>query len=191
MKSLMQFATQVLAECGDLCGGINTSRDLETITTRLKSEGESFLTISLPAFAKDLERALDDECVDPNMFAGFGFHGKLPKFLGGFLDLIFDRRNGFLLGGKFVDINRQSIPFGANARLEQIAAIQAVRQICLMFAKINRACTEDRMAAAFEQYIQVEKELRASDKQWGADEHFVLQFRSAVTASLLEFVLDH
>jgi hypothetical protein len=122
---------------GTLCC-VSTSLDLKTIETRVKHEGLSFLTITLPDFAKDFERSLELGKVDHLLFRSFAFQKGLPRFLGGFLDQVFDRGTGVLL----------NVP--------NESAIFAVRQISLLFGKIILPCRDDRVEAAFSQYIECE-----------------------------------
>lgn len=122
---------------GTLCC-VSTSLDLKTIKTRVKHEGISFLTITLPDFAKDFERSLELGKVDHTLFHSFGFQRGLPRFLGGYLDLVFDRDTGVLLDN--VDES----------------AVFAIRQITLLCGKILLPCRDDRVAAAFSQYVQCE-----------------------------------
>lgn len=140
MKSLTLFLQCVINDIGDMCG-VSTTRDLETVTSRVECEGFSFLTITLPAFAKDLERGLELGQVDHAMFRGFSFHGGLPRFLGGFLDLIFDRGTGSLL------------PFPSEK------AVLGIRQICYLFSKILLDCSDARVKAAFSRYREVEQDV--------------------------------
>jgi hypothetical protein len=144
MKSPMFLLRLVLEEIEDECG-ISTSRDLKTITARVDSEGESFLTISLANFGKDFERSLDQGYVDRTSFQGFSWKGGLPRLFSGFLGLVFDSCDGVLL----------DVP--------SIAAIRAIRQVTLMFAKIELECTKARQLKAIEGYVECEKEVRASD----------------------------
>lgn len=137
MKSLMLLLTSVVHDMGTLCS-VSTSFDLKTIEARVKHEGLSFLTITLPDFAKDFERSLELGKVDHFLFHSFGFQKGLPRFLGGFLDLVFDRGTGVLLNKPSED------------------AIFAVRQISLMFGKILLDCRDDRRDAAFAQYVECE-----------------------------------
>jgi len=144
MKSLMCLMREVLADCGDWCG-VSTVRDLKTITDRVDDEGLSFLTITLPDFGKDTEKCLDLGQVDRHHFAGFKRSGELPRFLGGFLDLIFDRASGRLLDEPSVD------------------AIRSIRQITLMFGKVGLECSEGRVKAAVRSFIECEQEVREAD----------------------------
>ena len=144
MKSLMLFLQSVLHDMGTLCC-VSTNRDLKTITVRVKAEGLSFLTITLANFGSDLQKGLDQGYVDHTLFTGFQFRGGLPQFLGGFLDLVFDRSSGRLLDVPSVD------------------AIFALRQITLMWAKIEIPCTPARDSAAILRYVECESDVRKFD----------------------------
>jgi len=146
MKSLMCLLREVLTECGDWCS-VSTSRDLKTITARVEDEGLSFLTITLPEFGKDLEKGLDLGQAIPSLWTGWSKRGGLPRFLGGFLDLIFDRASGRLLDEPSVE------------------AIRCVRQLTLMWAKIGLECSEPRREAALRNFIECEQEVRRADEE--------------------------
>ena len=142
MKSHMLLLQMVLQDLGNRCC-TSTSRDFETITTRVEHEGISFLTISLPEFGKTFERALDQGRVAHTDFVGYSKSGYLPRLLSGFTSLVFNPQCGTLLDAPNVD------------------AIQAVRQITLMFGKVNLPCSDARVEAAISKYIECEKEVRA------------------------------
>jgi hypothetical protein len=149
MKSLMCLLQEVLLDRGTWCG-VSTARDFKEITSRVEHEGLSFLTITLSTFGKDLEKGLDQGFVDHQLFTGFARPrrgGELPLFLEGFLGLVFDRASGRLLDEPSID------------------AIQAIRQITLMFAKINLECSPERTRAAITQYVQCEQDVREADSQ--------------------------
>jgi hypothetical protein len=110
--------------------------DFKKVQVRVKHEGLSFLTITLPNFGKDFEKSLDQGYVDRRLFTGFQFRGGLPLFLGGFLDRVFDRGSGLLLDEPDID------------------AILAVRQLTLMFGKILVPCSDARTHKAMKQFIQ-------------------------------------
>lgn len=156
MKSLMLFLQQLLEESGSWCG-VSTTRDFETISRRVEHEGLSFLTITLPSFGKDLMKALDNKAVTPTMFVGFDFHRGLPRFLGGFLELVFDRGTGVLL-----DTSESSDALLSSAPSEgrQIEAIRTILQVTLAFEKMELDTTERRVRKAFEGYIECEQELK-------------------------------
>jgi len=149
MKSLMCLLREVLLDRGTWCG-VSTALDLKKIQSRVEAEGVSFLTITLPTFGKDLERALDQGYVDSQLWKGFQksrSSGCLPLFLGGFTSLIFDRASGRLFDVPSID------------------AIQAIRQITLMFAKINLDCSESRTKAAIAGFVKCEQDVREADKR--------------------------
>jgi hypothetical protein len=144
LKSLMLLWKMVALEYATGCH-TSITLDWKTVQCRCKHEGLSFLTITLPTFGKGFEKSLDLGRVDRNLYQPFGWKGGLPKFLWGFLDRVFDRTSGVLLDEP------------------DIEAIRAVRQLTLMFGKINLPCTPERERKAYEQYVQCEKELRGSD----------------------------
>jgi len=149
LKSLMRLLVEVLHDRGTWCN-VSTSRDLKRITARVDHEGISFLTITLPNFGADLQKGLSQGYVDRNLFSGFPRKGELPQFLGGFLDLVFDRATGCLLDNPDVD------------------SIQAIRQISLMFAKVELPASEKRTKAAFQAYVKCESDVREWDKMWSS-----------------------
>lgn len=140
MKRLMSLLCGMLADASMWCC-VNSTRDFQTVTRRVEDEGLSFLTISLPKFCQDFERSLDQGFVDPSCFKGFSKHGELPRFLGGFLDLVFDRQSGRL----------RNAP--------SVTAIFFVRQITLAFKKMALPCKKERTNAAIKGYVACEKEL--------------------------------
>lgn len=135
--------------------------DFKTVQERSKHEGLSFLTITLPAFGKDLERGLELGQVDRRLFAGFRRKAELPRFLGGFLDLVFDRGTGSLLDEPSLE------------------AILALRQLTLMFGKILVPCSDARVAEAFDSFVECESEVRSCDDKRLYSE--ILEFRRVAT----------
>ncbi len=148
MKSLMQLVRLVLQDLGDLCG-TSTDHDLKTIMARFEHEGMSFLTISLPAFASDLQKGLDLGRVADDHFDGFHRNGGFPSLFSGFLQLVFDRSTGRLLDDPSTD------------------AIFAIRQACLLFGKILLPCSDARVRGAVEGYLECEEQVRVNDKLLG------------------------
>lgn len=146
MKSLIVLWSEIANEYGDLCN-VCTTRDLETVMGRVEGEGLSFLTISLPKFASDFQLCLAQKRVTPNMFLGFSKHAGLPRFLGGFLELIFDRASGTLLSTPRID------------------AIQAVRQLTLVYGKLEVAASDRRCRAAIRQFVECEQEIKRADSE--------------------------
>ena len=147
MKSLVVLWNKLALETGQwLC--IDTIRDQKTVAARSETEGVSFLTITLPAFGKDFDRSLSDGYVGPTSFAGFQRTGGLPRFLGGFLDHVFDRQSGLLLDDANFD------------------AVLAIRQLTGIFAKILIPCSSQREKNAFSKFIETERELEKKEGEW-------------------------
>ena len=146
MKSLTAFLQILVGEAGKRCH-ISTIRDQKTITDRVEHEGESFLTISLPGYGKDLQKGLARGWIARDLFQGFSWSGGLPRFLGGFLELVFDRCTGQLL----------DVP--------SIEAIRCLHQITSMLAKVELPCSDARIARAKMRYMECEQEVRLADKE--------------------------
>jgi len=154
LKSLMLLWQSVASEEAARCC-TSTLRDFETVTRRCENEGWSFLTITLPNFGKDFERSLAQGQVTRNLFQGFTWKGGLPKFLRGFLELIFSVDSGIIVDKPDID------------------AIRAVRQLTLMFGKINRECSKERTAAALKGFVDCEKSVLEMDGQRSHDDYVV------------------
>ncbi len=145
MKSLTALWKQVASEVGDLCN-VSTIRDYKTVAERFEHEGTSFLTITLTDFGKDFERSLDRGRIADDCFMGFSRCSGLPRFLGGFLQQVFDRKTGVLLDHPNKD------------------SIFALRQLTLMFGKIELPCSDARNARALRKYVECEQDVREGDR---------------------------
>ncbi len=126
------------------CSGTSTTLDQKTVERRVKHEGLSFLTITLPSFGKDFQKSLDQGFVSRNLFQGFSWQAGLPRFLGGFLETVFSRCDGTLLDEPNID------------------AIFAVQQLSSLFSKVLLECSEERTKSAMSQFIQCERDVRDS-----------------------------
>jgi len=144
MKSLLLLWQRLALECASRCH-TSATMDIKTVHARFEHEGFSFLTISLANFGKDFEKSLDQGFVDRRLFTGFQWKEGLPRFLGGFLDRVFDRYSGVLLDDPCWD------------------SMLAVRQLSLMFSKIALDCSPERKRAALRGYVQCEKDVRLND----------------------------
>lgn len=150
MKSLMSLMQVVLEDMSTLCS-VDTNRDLTTIAVRYKHEGDAFFGITLADFGKSFERAIDRGQISDTDFLGFKRVRGLPAFLQGFLRLVFDPIHGALLDEP------------------SHSAIYAVRQITLMWAKIERPCTDARNRKAVNAYIQTEQDVKSFTKRYRYD----------------------
>jgi len=128
------------AQCA---ANVSFKRDLKTIRSRVKDEGLSFLTITLPNFARDLEQALAVGRILPEHFRMFRKYRAIPVFLQGMLARIFDLETGRLYD-EF------------NSATDTPTFIGAIRQICLAFKKVEIGCTPAREAAAVVNFANIE-----------------------------------
>jgi len=144
MKSQLLLWSNLAKEMAGWCC-TSATMDIKTVHRRSQHEGVSFLTITLPGFGKDFVKSLDQGYVDHSLFKGFAFRGGLPRFLGGFLDLVFDRTSGRLLDKPSID------------------AIQAIQQLTQLNGKILLECTRARERRALRNYVECEQDVRVAD----------------------------
>lgn len=145
-----QFLIHILREVGVQCE-VSTILDEKYIEDRIKHEGFSFLTITLPAFCDGFQRSLAAGRVDSSHFLGFPRKGGLPKFLWGFLRRVFDSRSGVLLDEP------------------SVSCIWAVRQVTLFLGKIKLPCTPARERKAFAKFVECESAVQAAELSWSSD----------------------
>lgn len=147
MKSLDWLFRALLADASRWCGTDSTSdKDLSYIRGRVKHEGSSFITITLPTFSEALERGLEEGC----WRSPLGFAVKqtrrgqlsLPAFLLGLTGQVFDPKTGTLLEAPSVN------------------AIYAIRQITRVASKVFMLTTSEREKRALEGYLNIEEHLR-------------------------------
>lgn len=171
MKSLMLLWKQAANEVGSWCR-TSTDRDYKTVVDRVTHEGISFLTISLPNFCRDFQKGLEQGYLDSNSFLGFKKRSGLPVFLQGFLSRVFSA-DGRLLHEPCVD------------------SIQAIRQLTLMFGKINLPCSESRVDAAFTKFMECEKDVRKADQELLPDRFDAFLRIGRILFSSLFTSIDH
>jgi hypothetical protein len=140
MKSLLSLLGCVYADILATRSYVGADRDILYITARVKKEGLSFLTITLPTFAKDFERSLSEGCISPTLFRSFRKNGVIPRLFSGILERIFDTDGKLLLS-------------------PSIDAISDCRQLCLLFKKYRAECSSDRVKSTFDSYRSIEQEL--------------------------------
>lgn len=149
-SDLSDVLVAMLADAGLACN-TSTNRDWKTIQSRVEHEGQSFLTITLPTFAKGFERSLEASQWLTDLFTSFkaGKGTCLPAFLQGFTSLVFNTKTGAL---------------HENPSIE---AVEAVRQICLCLNKIKEDCTKERQRSAVSSFVSCELEIsRFRVKDW-------------------------
>ncbi|DAD49888.1 RNA-directed RNA polymerase [ssRNA phage ESE015] len=153
MKSHVLLMGRVLADAGTQCR-TSTTNDLKTVISRVEDEGLSFLTITLPQFGKEFERALANGGIDSTQFTGFRKRASLPAFLQGLTSQVFDMHSGVLLGNPSIE------------------AIHAVRQVCYLFKKLEMPCSDHRTRRAFESFLECDKEVGRSAAEIGSRNEF-------------------
>jgi len=132
--------------CAKCVADVSDLRDLLTLRARVKDEGISFLTITLPQFCRDFERSLANGIIDSTVFLGFRKNGSIPAFLQGMISQIFDRETGRILYDE-----------AKNCSTDVPIIIGSIRQICLAFKKIEIACSPDRVADAVNNFVTIER----------------------------------
>lgn len=136
-----QLFTELIKDCEQKCAISAQKRDLMTIENRLRNEGWSFVTITLPDFLDDFTVALENGVVSPDLFHGWKKRLCLPAFMQGFTSLIFEHSTGRLLD----DPN--------------VVAIACVRQILSFYKKVKALCSDARMAKAYSDYESIERRM--------------------------------
>lgn len=187
MKSRSEIWLCALEELGAQCS-VNTRRDAETLASRVKREGDTFLKVALPRYAKDLELSLRIGYIPWDAFEGFKrrkfevmfrdpmspfsaevvgvHHGGAPRFLGGFMDLIFtqngttnvlfDPKDG---AGGAADLFGHLPVIRRDNVFQAADAIAAIRQLCLMFGKEKEQAAPKFVNAAYDAFVETDKEL--------------------------------
>jgi hypothetical protein len=143
-STTLTLLQSLLLDLEEQCSTVGSSRDFETVKSRVECEGISFLTITLPGFVDNLFNCIEKDQVDSTDFLGFRKTGCLPSFLKGFTSLIFDQKSG-----RSLDDSQQ-----------KTLAIMSVRQIGYLYKKIKMPCTGPRVAKAIKGYQQTDNALK-------------------------------
>lgn len=144
-RPTMLLAT-LLSEIGELAG-VSTARDAMTLWRRVKHEGLSFLTITLPNLDSLFLRSIELGVLQPEIFHTFRKTktGRLPQFLGGFFSRVFND-DGVLKDTPCVE------------------SIHAIRLVCSFLKKIELDCSDQRKKAAYTSYVDIEADLSHFDE---------------------------
>jgi len=154
------------------------------MASRVKAEGESFFTTTLPMFGKDLEMALAQQRITPELFKGFQRRkleidvytddmlmclyghkkpGGIPQFLGGFLDLLFENTLVTRESNEDKLLNTPAMLVPCLKRrgfdLSQADAVAAIRQLTLMFGKEKERCAPIFVEAAYDTFVETDRSL--------------------------------
>jgi len=141
---------QVIYEdaCNKCVADVFDFRDLKTFEARVKEEGLSFLTITLPEMSKDLDRSLASGKIDSTAFRSFRKTGTIPALLQGMFSQLFDKRTGRL--------RNDVTPIHCD---DQPTVVEAIRQICRAFVKLEIPCAPERTQKAMEGFVSTERDL--------------------------------
>ncbi len=140
MKSQSDLHAELLIDQYSLLG-YDATRDVATLTSRVETRGEEFLTLELPVFAQYLERGLEDGELPQNgssVSTGWSKTDRRPRFLHDLWSEVFDS-SGILLSNPSTD------------------AIRAIRQICNLHGKLKELPTQQRVDDAFQQYLRTDQ----------------------------------
>jgi hypothetical protein len=150
VSDLLKLVEAVYIDATTKCtADVSDLRDLETIRSRVKDEGISFLTITLPQFCSDFERSLQNGFIASKDFRSFRKSLAIPAFMQGMLKHIFNRETG-----RIYDKNN---PYNGVAESDIPTIVEAIRQICLVLKKVEIDCTPERTAAALDAFVSIEQ----------------------------------
>jgi hypothetical protein len=91
----LKLVESIYLDATSLCSDdVSDFRDLKTIRSRVRDEGLSFLTLTLPEFARDFEKCLEQGHVDSKRFLRFRKCRAIPHFLRGMLSRICNVETG-------------------------------------------------------------------------------------------------
>jgi len=145
-NSLLEVSTsELIASLNDVASAstypnAELSRDVRTIRARVKAEGLSFLTKTIPSLGKAVDTALST--ATPLRFRGFKLkHGThLPQFL------------GWMLGRVFDDVGNER----SDASIE---ALIWLRQVCALLYKLEVPTTEKQNDKTIIQFCNTDRDL--------------------------------
>jgi len=144
VSDYLELAQTIYKDACAQCAAEVSFRDLKTIRSRVKTQGISFLTITLPNFCSDFESCLELGYVDSKYFQNFRKYRAIPAFLRGLLSRLFDVETG--------RINDETVTSPSG----YIDTIRSIRQICLAFKKIKLPCTPERANKALANFVAIE-----------------------------------
>nr|UJQ85177.1 MAG: hypothetical protein 3 [Leviviridae sp.] len=142
-------------------------------------EGDFFSPVTLSTHRQNLVEVprVDPDSDDPKyvraMSAGIGSREwdpvhmrfmdeletrEMPVFLGGFLGLVFQRKTSLLIHH---DTPREGLSTAEETHdfHRQVEAVQALRQLTLMFGKVEQECSPARNQAAVLQYLETDRQI--------------------------------
>lgn len=140
MKSLFDLFAAILLDAGRQVS-VDVAADLRKAQRRWESEGEQFLTVTLPRFGHAVRSALERGNIASVPFPNFRKRNGYPLFLGGMLRRVFSSDGCVVLDEQAAD------------------AIRAIAQVTLAFEKIFEVCDPKREAQSVASFVQCERDL--------------------------------
>ncbi len=137
MKSQVDLLVNLLRDAGDSLG-FSPSRDILTVRERCREEGEPFLSIALPRLDDLLLEGLRAGSLPA--YVGWKSRCAYPEFLRDLWMRVFNA-DGVLLD------------------MPSVQAIKWIRQISRFHKKIFEVCSDDRVEAAVDRWVQLDAEL--------------------------------
>lgn len=147
MKRQVDLHIGVLTDQLELLG-LDTSRDIATLMSRVEHDGERFLTIDLPSLGEFLEQGLSSGALPSAGCFGFGRTSNKdvrPRFMHGLWSMVFNS-------------------WGVLLENPSTHAVRALRQICYLHKKLKELPSPEKVEAALQQYVETDKSL--SDTVW-------------------------
>jgi hypothetical protein len=125
-----------------------SERDLSRIFSLCETRGERSIFIDFPACAKSLDNALSRGRLEPQQFTILGkTRDGLPEFMHSTFKRVFDS-NGSLWQDP------------------DTGAVQALRQVLLLYKKVQIPCSKEKTANEIKAYFSMDRALRPRSDSW-------------------------
>jgi hypothetical protein len=123
-------------------------RDLSRIVTLCETRGERSIFIDFPACAKSLDYALSRGVLDSKKFAILGkTRNGLPEFMHSTFARVFTSD-------------------GIIWQTPDVGAVQALRQVFLLYKKVQIPCSEEKIRQEIKAFFSLDRTLRPCSKAW-------------------------
>lgn len=175
LEFYLQTTLRVYRDCAALCclSPSHISKDIKTLEDRTRKEGMSFLTKTLPALGKCLDKALSRDVPMPadHSFVLSAKEPRLPLFMGAFWRIIFpcdeiNRADHVDGDPPIVTVDWRTATHEFYRKLElEACAVRAVRQICFLHYKLEGSHSVESEQAAISNFIWTESVLPEPDSK--------------------------
>ncbi|DAD50876.1 RNA-directed RNA polymerase [ssRNA phage SRR5467090_9] len=168
LEFYLQTTLRVYRDCAAICclSPSHISKDVKTLEDRTRKEGMSFLTKTLPALGKCLDKALsrDVPMPDEHSFELSAKEPRLPLFMGAFWRIIFpvgDNQADHIDGDPpIVTVNWRTATHEFYRKLElEACAVRAVRQVCFLHYKLEGSHSVESERQAIINFVDIEADL--------------------------------